>query len=64
MTNKARTTIAALATALFLGAMSVAGALTHSNTTSVAAISHGRPAAISAPQAHPFPLEAESITND
>jgi hypothetical protein len=64
MTNKARTTIAALATALVLGAMSAAGALTHSHATSVAAISHGRPAAISAPRAIPFPPETESITND
>ena len=51
MTNRARTTLAVLATALFLGAMSAAGALTHSHTTSVTAISHTRPAAISAPRA-------------
>ena len=44
MSNKARTTIAVLATALFLGAMSAAGALTHSHATSVTAISQTRPA--------------------
>jgi hypothetical protein len=63
MTNRARTTIAVLATALFLGAMSAAGALTHSHATSVRAMSQTRPAAISAPQTIPFP-DPESMTND
>lgn len=63
MSNKARTTIAVLAMALFLGAMSAVGALTHSHATSVTAISHTRPAAISPPQVIPFP-DPESTTND
>jgi hypothetical protein len=63
MTNRARTTLAVLATALFLGAMSAAGALTHGHTTSVKAIRQTRPAAISAPRTIPSP-EPESMTND
>lgn len=63
MTNKTRTTIAALATALFLAAMSTAGALTHSHATPVTATNHGVPAAVTAPRAIQLP-DPESMTND
>jgi hypothetical protein len=58
-----RTTIAVVATTLFLGAMSAAGTLTHSPVTSIATANHARPAAISAPHALAFP-DSESMTND
>jgi hypothetical protein len=63
MSNKTRTTIAALATALFLGAMSTAAALTHGHATPVAANNHVHPPWAAAPRANPFP-DGESITND
>ena len=63
MSNKIRTTIAVLATVLFLGAMSVAGALTHGHATPVAANSHARPPAVTAAQANAF-SDSESMTND
>jgi hypothetical protein len=63
MTNKMRTTIAALMTALFLGAMSTAGVLTHSHSTPVVANKHAGPPAAMAPRANRF-SDGESITND
>jgi hypothetical protein len=63
MSNKIRTSIAALATALFLGAMSTAGALTHSHTTPAPTGSHARGVAAAAPATTPR-VDGESITND
>ncbi len=63
MTDRARITIAALTTALFLGAISAAGALTHSHATLATTTSHARPAALSAPRATPFP-SPDMMTND
>ncbi len=63
MTNKTRITIAALATMLLLGAMSIAGALTHTGAPVVAATSQAPPAAISAP--HAVPLQTtDEMNND
>lgn len=63
MANEVRTTIAVLATALFLGAISAGGALTHVHATSSTTTGQTRPAVVSAPHAIPFP-ESESMTND
>lgn len=63
MTHKLRTTIAALMTALFLGAMSTAGALTHSHSTPAAANNHAGAPAAATPRATPF-SDGEAITND
>jgi hypothetical protein len=63
MTSRARSTIAVLVTALFVGAMSAAGALTHSHGTSVTTIGHAPSAAVSARPAIPSP-DSESMTND
>ena len=63
MTDKTRITIAALITMLLLGAMSVAGALTHTGTPVVAATSKAPSAATSAP--HAVPLQTtDQINND
>jgi hypothetical protein len=63
MSNKIRTSIAALATVLFLGAMSTAGALTHSHTTLPVVSNHARPQAVAAPRAFPL-TDGDSSTND
>ena len=63
MTDKTRITIAALTTMLLLGAMSVAGALTHTGTPVVAATSKAPSAAISAPRAVP-PQTTDQTNND
>jgi len=56
MTHKTRITVAALVTAVFIGAMSAAGALTHSPASVAVAASHASPvAAPSARQATPYP---------
>ncbi|MFZ0383823.1 MAG: hypothetical protein WCD11_24595 [Solirubrobacteraceae bacterium] len=63
MTDKTRITIAALTTMLLLGAMSVAGALTHTGTNVVAATRQAAAATISAP--HAVPLQTtDQINND
>ena len=63
MTDKTRITIAALATMLFLGAMSVAGLLAHTGTPVVVATSRAPSAAISAP--HAVALQTtDQINND
>ena len=62
MTDKTRITIAALITMLLLGAMSVAGALTHTGTA-VVATSKAPSAAISPP--HAVPLQTtDQVNND
>ena len=63
MTDKSRITIAALTTMLLLGAMSVAGALTHTGTPVVSATSQAPSAAISAPHAV-SPHTTDQMNND
>jgi hypothetical protein len=63
MTDKARTTVAVLATTLFLGAMSAVGALQHRHAASVTAAGQARPSLVTGPRTVPF-TDSESITND
>ena len=56
MTHKTRITVAALVTAVFIGAMSAAGAVTHSPAPATVAANHASPVAgSSAQQATPNP---------